>query len=117
VIFTSEVRTFVLDDLMLNASLYEETAEIADAIAFVSKLTKVLALLRAVIVDVGLIASRGWAVIEFNAAWGAGLNGLRSRKSSANDFGGLGLASLVRRSCQVECVNLTPFFSRLGAAD
>ena len=24
---------------------------------------------------VGLVAERGWAVIEFNAAWGAGLNG------------------------------------------
>jgi hypothetical protein len=30
---------------------------------------------RAVVVDVGLIDGRGWAVIEFNAAWGAGLNG------------------------------------------
>jgi hypothetical protein len=35
---------------------------------------------RAVVVDVGLIAGRGWAVIEFNAAWGAGLNGCDPEK-------------------------------------
>jgi hypothetical protein len=28
-----------------------------------------------VVVDVGFIDGRGWAVVEFNAAWGAGLNG------------------------------------------
>jgi hypothetical protein len=33
-----------------------------------------------VVVDVGLIAGRGWAVIEFNAAWGAGLNGCDPEK-------------------------------------
>jgi len=27
----------------------------------------------AVVVDVGLIAGRGWAVVEANAAWGAGI--------------------------------------------
>jgi len=28
-----------------------------------------------VVVDVGFVGGRGWTVIEFNAAWGAGLNG------------------------------------------
>ena len=27
------------------------------------------------VIDVGLIDARGWAVIEANATWGAGLNG------------------------------------------
>jgi len=33
-----------------------------------------------VVIDVGLIANRGWGVIEFNAAWGAGLNGCDPEK-------------------------------------
>lgn len=45
------------------------------AIVFVSGLVKAIVLPRAVVVDVGFVAGRGWAVIEFNAAWGAGLNG------------------------------------------
>jgi hypothetical protein len=27
------------------------------------------------VVDIGYIAQRGWAIIEANAVWGAGLNG------------------------------------------
>ena len=30
--------------------------------------------------DVGFIADRDWAVVEFNAAWGAGLNGCDAAK-------------------------------------
>ncbi len=32
-------------------------------------------LTRAVVLDVGQIAGRGWAVVEANAAWGAGIYG------------------------------------------
>jgi hypothetical protein len=48
---------------------------IGDATRFVGELTKVMALPMTVVVDVGFVAGRGWAVIEFNAAWGAGPNG------------------------------------------
>ena len=34
-----------------------------------------LSLPPAVVVDVGRIAGRGWAVVEANAAWGAGIYG------------------------------------------
>ncbi len=30
---------------------------------------------RAAVINVGVIAERGWAVVELNAAWGAGLYG------------------------------------------
>ena len=30
---------------------------------------------KAAVVDVGVIAGRGWAVVEQNAAWGSGLYG------------------------------------------
>lgn len=77
---TAEVRSFVRDGIVLDAALYEGTAEIADAVGFVAELTKVMPLPRTVVVDVGLVASQGWAVIEFNSAWGAGLNGCDPEK-------------------------------------
>jgi ATP-grasp domain, R2K clade family 2 len=76
----AEVRCFVLDGRVLDAAIYEGAADIAEAIRFVLELIKAVPLPRAVVVDVGLIAARGWAVIEFNAAWGAGLNGCDPEK-------------------------------------
>ena len=73
--FTCEVRSFVLDGRVLDAAVYEDTADVADAIQFIAALTQAMTLPRTVVVDVGYVAGRGWAVIEFNAAWGAGLNG------------------------------------------
>lgn len=76
--FTAEARSFVLDGLVLDAALYEGKAETVGAAKFVEALTNSMSLPRAVVVDVGFIDTRGWAVIEFNAAWGAGLNGCDS---------------------------------------
>jgi hypothetical protein len=73
--FTAEARTFVFDGHVLDASVYEGKAEAVGAETCVTALTRAMLLPRAVVVDVGLIDGRGWAVIEFNAAWGAGLNG------------------------------------------
>jgi hypothetical protein len=39
-----------------------------------------MSLPRTVVIDVGFIEGRGWALIEFNAAWGAGLNGCDPEK-------------------------------------
>jgi len=75
VTLTAEVRSFVLDGRVLNAALYEGAANISDAIQFVAELVTAMTLPRTVVVDVGFVADRGWAVIEFNATWGAGLNG------------------------------------------
>ena len=35
---------------------------------------------RAVVLDVGVIAGRGWAVVEQNAAWGSGIYGCDPRE-------------------------------------
>ena len=80
VTLTAEVRSFVLDGRVLDAALYEGNAALTDAIAFINDLMLASALPRAVGVDVGFVASRGWEVIEFNAAWGAGLNGSSAAK-------------------------------------
>lgn len=80
VVFTAEARTFVLEGLVLDAAVYEGTSDGAGADRFVGTLAKSIPLPRAVVVDVGLIDGRGWAVIEFNAAWGAGLNGCSAER-------------------------------------
>lgn len=80
VTLTAEVRGFVLEGQVLDAALYEGAANVSDAIKFESELVGALPLPRTVVVDVGFIAGRGWAVIEFNAAWGAGLNGCAPEK-------------------------------------
>jgi hypothetical protein len=77
---TAEVRSFVLEGQVLDAAVYEGNAAIGDAIAFIAEVLKTVSLPRSVVVDVGFIADRGWAVIEFNAAWGAGLNGSNATK-------------------------------------
>ena len=80
VAFTAEVRSFVLDGVVLDAAVYEGPSDAAGAGEFVEALTKSMPLPRTVVVDVGLIDGRGWAVVEFNAAWGAGLNGCDAEK-------------------------------------
>jgi hypothetical protein len=76
----AEVRSFVLDGKVLDASAYEGKPDLTDAISFTSEVVRAMALPRTVVVDVGFIANRGWAVIEFNASWGAGLNGCDAMK-------------------------------------
>lgn len=77
VIIESEVRAFVLNDKIETLAFYEGNGDIEQAKSFLDnfiaeneeKLPVTL------VIDVGYIKDRGWAVIETNAAWGAGLNG------------------------------------------
>jgi len=75
VTFAAEARTFVMDGLVLDAAVYEGKSDVVGAGQFVEALSHSMLLPRAVVVDVGFIDGRGWAVIEFNTAWGSGLNG------------------------------------------
>lgn len=75
VTFTAEVRVVVADQRVLSVAVYEGKSEIEHAREFVEKLVAGGLLPDPAVVDVGLIAERGWAVVEFNAAWGSGLNG------------------------------------------
>ncbi len=90
VVWEKEFRCFVLDRQPCTLSVYlrggelqRETgfeasdAELAEAEAVVRT---VLAdgrvdLPRSAVLDVGVIAGRGWAVVEQNAAWGSGIYG------------------------------------------
>lgn len=80
VILTAEVRSFVLAGRVLDVALYEGNATLAEAVVFIEELVAAIELPCAVVIDVGLIAGRGWAVVEFNAAWGAGINGCNATK-------------------------------------
>lgn len=73
--FTAEARCFVLDGRVLDCSVYEGTASRADALAFAREVAERLPDPCTYVLDVGWTTDRGWAVVEFNATWGAGLNG------------------------------------------
>jgi hypothetical protein len=77
---SAEARAFVLDGLVLDTAVYEGTAETTGPRQFVEALARSMPFPRTVVVDVGFIQGRGWAVIEFNASWGAGLNGCDADK-------------------------------------
>jgi hypothetical protein len=93
--WTLEFRCFVLDGRVVTASPYWRDGRLAQsedeswrasdsemqaAIEFCEKLLQVPRLFvpEAVVIDVGTIRDRGWAVIECNAAWGSGIYGCDS---------------------------------------
>ena len=90
VVWEKEFRCFVLDrevrafsvylrgGELARESGYESTeAEDAEMLAFARRVLadQRVALPRAVALDVGLIAGRGWAVVEANGAWASGVYG------------------------------------------
>jgi hypothetical protein len=76
-----ELRTFSVylrnGELQKHADYESTPAEDADVLAFVSRVLcdERVPLPYAVVMDVGVIRNRGWAVVELNAAWGSGLYG------------------------------------------
>lgn len=88
VVFESEFRCFVLDREVRTFSLYARQGYLAlgeawsqhEAEQLRSFVSELLAdedvdLPRACVLDCGPIAGRGWAAVELNAAWGAGIYG------------------------------------------
>ena len=80
VTFESEVRSFVLHGQVLDLAAYEGEAALDEARAFGEQVAQQACLPSVCVLDTGWIAGRGWAVIEANAAWGAGLNGCDAAK-------------------------------------
>ncbi|QEL13243.1 ATP-grasp domain-containing protein [Limnoglobus roseus] len=90
VVWEKEFRCFVLDRQLRTMSVYlrggelqresqfaATDAELAEAGAFVKTVLEDqrVELCRTAVLDIGVIADRGWAVVEQNAAWGSGLYG------------------------------------------
>lgn len=86
----SEFRCFILDRQLMTFSLYARDGELqreqgfayveAEAVELADFVSRLLGdervpLPRATVVDVGVIKGKGWAVVEQNAAWGAGIYG------------------------------------------
>lgn len=93
-----EFRCFVLDRKLVTYSLYSRHGELQRASEFHSEpgedaaaeafMAQLLAdsrvdLPAAIVVDIGHIAGRGWACVELNAAWGAGIYGCDPEKALA----------------------------------
>jgi len=85
-----EFRCFVLDRKLATFSLYSREGELqrdagfehtaAEAAGLEAFLAELLAderveLPKATVLDAGIISGQGWAVVEQNAAWGAGIYG------------------------------------------
>jgi len=75
VTFSAEARCFIQDGRVLDCAMYEGDGDTTAAANAARDIVAAINCPRAFVLDIGFIADRGWAVIEFNAAWGAGLNG------------------------------------------
>jgi hypothetical protein len=103
----AEFRCFVLEGRVIASSPYlsfgrpvwrpfgkggERATESAKVLSFCNRLLATSGVLfpPAFVVDVGLIEERGWAVVEFNPAWCAGLLGADSKR----------VLGVLNRACQ-----------------
>ncbi len=99
-----EFRCFVLDRQVIDISPYlrfgelartpegewfDERTEAAKIYATSAMADDSFAIPPAVVMDVGVIEGRGWAIVEANAAWGSGIYGC----DPAN------LLKVIRRAC------------------
>jgi hypothetical protein len=71
----AEVRCFVLSASIATCAVYEGNASLGEATDFGRRVASIVGLPKTCVVDVALVDQRGWAVLEFNSTWGAGLNG------------------------------------------
>jgi hypothetical protein len=76
----AEARSFVLDGRVLDSSIYEGGGEMEGARRFTEEFCRSVPLPKTCVVDAGFIKEEGWAFIEANSSWGAGLNGCEAAK-------------------------------------
>lgn len=80
--FTCEVRTFIRGCVVRTGSVYRGEGDVQLALKFAQEFSAQFGSDLTYVLDVGLIAGRGWGVVESNAAWGAGLNGCDPRAAA-----------------------------------
>lgn len=78
----AEVRCFVKEGQVLDAACYEGTASLAAAISFAEAFLQAnkSVLPSVLVLDLACSGTGEWMVLEFNACWGAGLNGCDAGK-------------------------------------
>ena len=79
---SAESRFFVLDGEVQASAIYEGEGDLAEAELLVSAFAQAHAsdLPRTYVVDLAFNPDLGWFMLEFNSAWGAGLNGCDPQK-------------------------------------
>ena len=79
---SAESRFFVLDGEPQASAIYEGEGDLAEAELLVSAFAQAHAsdLPRTYVVDLAFNPDLGWFMLEFNSAWGAGLNGCDPQK-------------------------------------
>lgn len=78
----AEARSFVKDGVVKDIAFYEGSADLISGRNFVSKFIddNKNELPNVAVVDIAFSEQTGWFVLEFNACWGAGLNGCNAEK-------------------------------------
>ncbi|WP_225888717.1 ATP-grasp domain-containing protein [Myxococcus xanthus] len=71
----AEARAWVLNGHVVTCALYEGDGDLTEARAFLDTVARSPMLPRTCVLDAAWVEGRGWALLEANAAWGAGLNG------------------------------------------
>lgn len=77
-----EVRLFILDQKILDAAFYEGEGDPKAAIHFANEFLANTSVLfpDSFVLDLGWSPQLDWFIVEFNASWGAGLNGCDPKK-------------------------------------
>lgn len=76
----AEARCFVKDGIVKDIAFYEGSADLVSGKEFVSKFINDNKdkLPHVAVVDIAFSHQTGWFILEFNACWGAGLNGCKA---------------------------------------
>jgi hypothetical protein len=78
---TAEARAFIRNGTLLDIALYEGKASLEGGRKFLEEFMNTHPDLPGVYVaDMGYHETKGWFILEFNACWGAGLNGCDPQK-------------------------------------
>lgn len=78
----AEARGYVMHGEIKDLALYEGDADMESGRPFLAAflMTYASSLPPVVVVDIAFNEHTGWFVLEFNACWGAGLNGCKAEK-------------------------------------
>ena len=78
----AEARSFIKDGVVKDFAFYEGSGDLVSGRDFVSKFINdnKSELPNVAVVDIAFSKQTGWFILEFNACWGAGLNGCNAEK-------------------------------------
>lgn len=78
----AEIRAFILNNEILDAAVYEGSADVNQAKEFLNQFLSqsMVSLPHTFVIDLGFNSTNGWFVIELNSSWGAGLNSCDPQK-------------------------------------